>query len=117
MLVSMRWLARHVDLEGIAPETLANDLTLSTAEVEGLEPFAPALRDVVVGHVLEQERHPDAEKLSLCRVDVGEGEPLSIVCGAPNVAAGQRGLLVAEVELVKRQGACLAAALQDDLRI
>lgn len=90
MLVSMRWLARHVDLEGIAPDELANDLTLSTAEVEGLEPFAPALRDVVVGHVVDKARHPDAEKLSLCRVDVGDGEPLAIVCGAPNVAAGQR---------------------------
>ena len=52
MFVSMRWLARHVDLEGIRPEQLANDLTLSTAEVEGLERFAPALHDVVVGRVV-----------------------------------------------------------------
>jgi len=90
MKASLRWLARHVDLAGIAPETLCDDLTLSTAEVEGLERFAPATGDVVVGHVAARERHPDAEKLSLCRVDVGAGEPLSIVCGAPNVAAGQK---------------------------
>ncbi len=93
MFVSVRWLARHVDLEGISPEQLANDLTLSTAEVEGLERFAPPLHDVVVGHVVARDPHPDAEKLSLCSVDIGpagDGEPLPIVCGAPNVAAGQR---------------------------
>ena len=90
MYVSMRWLARHVDLTGITPEQLANDLTLSTAEVEGLERFAPQLHDVVVGHVQTREPHADAEKLSVCTVDVGEDEPLTIVCGAPNVAAGQK---------------------------
>ncbi len=90
MKASLRWLARHVDLAGITPEQLGNDLTLSTAEVEGLERFAPALDDVVVGSVVACERHPDAEKLSLCRVDVGDGESLAIVCGAPNVAAGQK---------------------------
>ena len=90
MFVSMRWLARHVDLTGITPEQLCDDLTLSTAEVEGLERFAPALQDVVVGHVLSREPHPDAEKLSLCSVDVGQGDPLAIVCGAPNVAGGQK---------------------------
>ena len=90
MYVSMKWLSRHVDLDGIAPDRLANDLTLSTAEVEGLERFAPQLHDVVVGHVQTKEGHPDAEKLSVCTVDVGAEEPLTIVCGAPNVAAGQR---------------------------
>jgi phenylalanyl-tRNA synthetase beta chain len=90
MFVSMRWLARHVDLEGITPEQLCDDLTLSTAEVEGLERFAPHLHDVVVGHVVTRDAHPDAEKLSLCAVDVGGDAPLSIVCGAPNVAAGQK---------------------------
>lgn len=93
MFVSMRWLARHVDLEGIRPEQLADDLTLSTAEVEGLERFAPQLHDVVVGHVLTCEAHPDSDKLSICSVDVGaagDGEPLPIVCGANNISAGQK---------------------------
>jgi phenylalanyl-tRNA synthetase beta chain len=90
MLVSMRWLARHVCLDDITPEQLCNDLTLSTAEVEGLERFAPQLHDVVVGHVIEKSPHPDAEKLSICRVDVGEEESLTIVCGAANVDAGQK---------------------------
>ncbi|HIG85686.1 MAG TPA: phenylalanine--tRNA ligase subunit beta [Planctomycetes bacterium] len=90
MLISMRWLGRHVDLSGVDPEQLALDLTLSTAEVEGVERFAPYLSDVVVGHVLEREKHPDADKLCICKLDVGTGESLQIVCGAPNVAAGQR---------------------------
>ncbi|MCR9094961.1 MAG: phenylalanine--tRNA ligase subunit beta [bacterium] len=90
MYVSMKWLSRHVDLSDISPEQLANDLTLSTAEVEGVERFAPQLHDVVVGHVQVKEAHPDAEKLSVCTVDVGQDETLTIVCGAPNVAAGQK---------------------------
>ncbi len=90
MKLSWRWLARHLDLSGLSPEGVAADLTLSVAEVEGLEPFAPVLGDVTVGHVLARERHPDADKLSVCRVDVGDGQPLQIVCGASNVAAGQK---------------------------
>ncbi len=90
MKLSYRWLARHVDLAGITPADLARELTLRTAEVEGLERFAPHLDDVIVGHVTERAPHPGADKLSVCRVDVGAGEPLAIVCGAPNVAAGQR---------------------------
>jgi phenylalanyl-tRNA synthetase beta chain len=90
MLISYRWLNRHVDLSGIDPQQLALDLTLSTAEVEGVEPFAPHLEDVTVGLVETREKHPDADKLSVCTVDVGAGEKLSIVCGAPNVAAGQK---------------------------
>jgi len=92
--ISYRWLSRHVDLTGLSPQELANDLTLHTAEVEGLHAFAPVLERVVVGHVLERAKHPDADKLSVCRVEVGPagvaGEALQIVCGAPNVAAGQR---------------------------
>jgi phenylalanyl-tRNA synthetase beta chain len=95
MFVSYRWLGRHVDLTGITPEQLALDLTLSTAEVEGIESFLPQLREVCVGYVTERVQHPDADKLSLCTVDIGDwkgagGEPLKIVCGAPNVAAGQK---------------------------
>ncbi|MCP5041816.1 MAG: phenylalanine--tRNA ligase subunit beta [bacterium] len=90
MLISYRWLQRHVDLSGIDPETLANDLTLSTAEVEGVERFAPHLADVRVGNVVECGPHPDADKLSCCKVDVGQGDTLPIVCGAPNVAQGQK---------------------------
>lgn len=90
MRISYRWLSRHVDLGGIEPAQLAEDLTLSTAEVEGLKRFAPHLADVTVGYVQERSSHPDADKLSVCVVDVGGPERLQIVCGAPNVAAGQK---------------------------
>jgi phenylalanyl-tRNA synthetase beta chain len=59
-------------------------------EVEENEPVAPEFYGVVVAHVLSVEKHPDADKLKLCSVDVGEAAPLQIVCGAPNVAAGMK---------------------------
>ncbi len=90
MLLSYRWLERHIDLTGTDAEEVARLLTLHTAEVEGVERVLPHLDDVVVGFVVERQKHPDADKLSLCRVDVGTGENLSIVCGAPNVDAGQK---------------------------
>lgn len=88
MLISYRWLQRHVDLSGISPAEVAGDLTIHTAEVEGINVFAPHLGEVVVGHVLECEQHPDADRLRVTRVDVGDGEPLQIVCGAPNMRVG-----------------------------
>ena len=89
MLISYRWLERHIDLADITPQDLAETLTICTAEVEGVERWAPHLSDVVVGHVKTREKHPDADKLSVCTVDVGGDEPLQIVCGAPNIDAGQ----------------------------
>lgn len=99
MLISYRWLSRHVDLEGITPEQLAADLSVAVAEVEDVRPFAPHLGDVKVGYVQTREQHPNADKLSLCTVDVGGPELLQIVCGAPNVDAGQK-VAVGEVGTV-----------------
>jgi phenylalanyl-tRNA synthetase beta chain len=89
MLISLRWLGRHIDLSGLDPKQIALDLTLSTAEVEGVEEFLPHARELVVGRVSSRVPHPGADRLSLCTVDVGQAEPLPIVCGASNVAAGQ----------------------------
>jgi len=74
----------------VSTSELAHALTMAGLEVETLEPVAPPFSKVVVGEVLEVARHPNADRLSLCKVNVGEPEPLSIVCGAPNVAAGMR---------------------------
>ncbi len=90
MHLSYRWLARHVDLTGISPEEVVKNLTLSTCEVESLARFAPHLSDVTVGFVAERAKHPDSDHLSVCKVDIGAGELLQIVCGAANVAAGQK---------------------------
>jgi phenylalanyl-tRNA synthetase beta chain len=98
MRVALGWLAEYVKLP--APEALVERLTTAGIEIEGIERTGPDLSGVRVGHVVSREKHPDADKLSLCRVDVGEGEPLEIVCGAPNVAAGQKvAVALAGVEL------------------
>lgn len=89
MLVSYHWLSEYVDLSGITPEELAEKLTLSGVAVDIVERRNKGVENVVVGYVTQREKHPDADKLSVCRVDVG-GEELQIVCGAPNVAAGQK---------------------------
>ncbi|NMC48111.1 MAG: phenylalanine--tRNA ligase subunit beta, partial [Desulfovibrio sp.] len=88
MLLSLAWLREFTPYDG-TPQALADRLTMLGLEVEDIhDPFA-GLSGVVVGHVLTRDPHPDADKLSLCTVDVGGPEVLSIVCGAPNVAAGQ----------------------------
>jgi phenylalanyl-tRNA synthetase beta chain len=87
--IPLRWLAEYVDLPR-SVEELAERLTLAGLEIEGIERTGPDLSQVAVGHVLSREPHPDADRLSVCRVDLGEAEPLTIVCGAPNVRAGLR---------------------------
>ena len=79
MLVSIKWLGRHVDLEGLTPEQICEDLTLSTCEVEGLEPFAPHMASVRVGEVLTREPHPDADLSTANPPDPGPG--LLLVAG------------------------------------
>ena len=89
MKFSESWLRALVDPE-LSSEDLAHQLTMAGLEVEELDPVAPHFNDVVVAQVLEVTRHPDADRLNVCRVDTGRGEPTTIVCGAPNVAVGQR---------------------------
>jgi phenylalanyl-tRNA synthetase beta chain len=87
--VSIDWLREWVDA-GWDPATLAARLTMAGLEVEGIEPACPPFTGVVVGEVVACERHPDADKLTVCSVDDGTGEPLQVVCGAPNVRPGLR---------------------------
>jgi len=83
------WLRTLVDPK-LTSKELATTLTMAGLEVESLEPVAPPFSKVVVAKVLEVAKHPNADKLTLCRVDAGQGEPLAIVCGAPNVRAGMK---------------------------
>ncbi|MBM7648874.1 phenylalanyl-tRNA synthetase beta chain [Bacillus ectoiniformans] len=89
MFVSYKWLQEYVDLDGITAKELAEKITRSGIEVEGVEVLGEGIKNVVVGHVLERTQHPNADKLNVCSVDVGEEEPVQIVCGAPNVDKGQ----------------------------
>ena len=89
MRVPLSWLREFVDVD-LTPEALAERLTLLGMEVKGIERWGTAWRNVVVGELLAVDRHPRADRLSLTRVTSGPGEPLEIVCGATNIAAGQR---------------------------
>ncbi|WJW76733.1 phenylalanine--tRNA ligase subunit beta [Thiohalobacter sp. IOR34] len=89
MKFSEHWLREWVN-PPVSTEQLAEQLTMAGLEVDSIEPAAPAFEKVVVGEVLEVQPHPDADKLRVCRVEVGQEAPLQIVCGAPNVHAGMK---------------------------
>ncbi len=88
MKVSYNWLKEFVDFD-LSPEALADKLTLIGLEVEEIEEFGSTLEGVIVGEVLEVKSHPNADRLRVCKVDLGN-EQVQIVCGADNVAVGQK---------------------------
>lgn len=92
MKISYNWLKQFINIDWDAEKTgeLLTDLGL---EVEGIEPYQSVkggLEGVIIGQILNCEKHPNADKLKITKVDLGNGEPVQIVCGAPNVAAGQK---------------------------
>ncbi|HVQ26636.1 MAG TPA: phenylalanine--tRNA ligase subunit beta, partial [Planctomycetota bacterium] len=109
MQLSLNWLAQHVDLEGLDPEEIARQLTLKTALIEGLRDQRAAIAGVVVGEVVTCRPHPGADRLRLCTVAFGGERPAAVVCGAPNVAAGQK-VLFAPVGTSLPNGVKLKAA-------
>jgi phenylalanyl-tRNA synthetase beta chain len=98
MTISYKWLSEYLPVT-VEPERLSRILTSIGLEVEELQKYEEVkggLEGLVIGEVLTTEKHPNADKLTLTTVSVGSGEPLQIVCGAPNVAAGQK-VIVARV--------------------
>ena len=89
MKVSLKWLADYVDVPADIKE-FCDRLDLTGTGVEGVERTGDNFDGVVVGHVLTCDEHPDSDHMHVVTVDVGAGEPIQIVCGAPNVAAGQK---------------------------
>lgn len=92
MTISYKWLSEYLPVT-VEPERLSRILTSIGLEVESMHDFEEVkggLKDLVIGEVLTTEKHPNADKLTLTTVDIGNGTPLNIVCGAPNVAAGQK---------------------------
>jgi len=87
MKVSYAWLKELVPVR-VSPAELAEKLTMAGFEVEGIEDRRQWAEGVVLGKIISAQRHPNADKLQVCMVDVGQGEPLQIVCGAPNARAG-----------------------------
>ncbi|HJS53447.1 MAG TPA: phenylalanine--tRNA ligase subunit beta, partial [Chitinophagaceae bacterium] len=92
MTISYKWLSEYLPVT-VEPERLARILTSIGLEVESFEKYEEVkggLKGLVIGEVLSTEKHPNADKLTLTKVSIGNGEPLQIVCGAPNVEAGQK---------------------------
>ncbi|MEJ2217987.1 MAG: hypothetical protein P8099_15370 [Gemmatimonadota bacterium] len=87
MDISYRWLKALAPSLDDGPERVAERLAMYGAPVDEMVPLDAGLGDIVVGRVLETRAHPDADRLSVCRVDAG-AEPVEVVCGAPNVQEG-----------------------------
>ncbi|MGH9578600.1 MAG: YtpR family tRNA-binding protein, partial [Terriglobales bacterium] len=93
MIVPERWLRSFCD-PALDAEALAQQLTMAGLEVESCEPVAPPSSGVVVAEVISVDPHPQADKLTVCKVDAGSGA-VQVVCGAPNVRAGMKAALAA----------------------
>ena len=89
MKISENWLRSWVN-PAIDSDTLSDQLTMLGLEVDELAPVAKPFTGVVVGEVLTVEQHPDADRLRVTTVNIGSGEALQIVCGAPNVRVGMK---------------------------
>jgi phenylalanyl-tRNA synthetase beta chain len=105
MNISTSWLREWIS-PVVTDEVLAEQLTMAGLEVDGIETVAPSFNKVVVGHVVSCEKHPDADKLNLCQVDVGEADLVQIICGAKNVRTG-----------LKVMAALVGAKLPGDFKI
>ncbi|MBZ5201156.1 phenylalanine--tRNA ligase subunit beta [Planomicrobium chinense] len=104
MLVSIKWLKDYVDTQDLAPADLGEKITRSGIEVDAVIDRSHGMTNVVVGYVESCVKHPEADKLSICQVNVGE-ETTQIICGAPNIAAGQK-------VIVARPGANLPGGMK-----
>ncbi|OCS93057.1 phenylalanine--tRNA ligase subunit beta [Caryophanon latum] len=105
MLVSLNWLKQYVNTQELSNEELAERITRSGIEVDAIIDRASGIQNVVVGYVESKEKHPEADRLNVCQVNVGEDGIQQIVCGAPNVDAGQK-------VIVARPGAKLPGGIK-----
>ena len=94
MKFTLAWLKDHLDTAA-SVDAVDAALTRGGLEVEAIEDKAKALAPFVVGHVTECTKHPNADKLSVCKVDIGQGAPIQVVCGAPNARQGMKGVYAA----------------------
>jgi len=105
MKLSLNWIREYADLPAdLTMEQLAYDLTMRTVEVEGAENPADALKNVVIGKILAVNEHPNADQLRVCLVDIGSGEPSTIVCGGSNLREGQVVVVAVPGSMVKWHG-------------
>src|SRR6266704_1532989 len=93
MKFTLSWLKEHLDTDE-ATEKLADRLTMIGLEVEHIDDKAKALSAFTIARVISAEQHPNADRLRVCMVDTGAGDPVQVVCGAPNARAGMKGVFV-----------------------
>src|SRR5712672_471451 len=93
MKFTLSWLKEHLDTDAPLAE-LADKLTMIGLEVEHLDDKAKALAPFVIARVVEAKQHPNADRLRVCMVDTGSGDPVQVVCGAPNARSGMKGVFV-----------------------
>ena len=107
MKISYNWLKDYLNINLSSGEvsTLLTDIGLEVEGVEEVESVRGGLKGVIIGEVLTKIQHPNADRLSITTVDVGGDEPLQIVCGAPNVDAGQK-VSVATIGTASLKGKC-----------
>jgi len=91
MKFTLSWLKDHFDTTAALPE-IVDKLTMIGLEVENVEDKAALLKPFVVANVISAEKHPNADRLRVCMVDLGDGKPIQVVCGAPNARAGMKGV-------------------------
>ena len=91
MKLTVSWLKEHLDTNATIEE-IADALTRVGLEVEGIENSAEKLKDFVIGYVVEAKQHPNADRLRVCMVDIGDSAPIQVVCGAPNARTGMKGV-------------------------
>ena len=88
MKLPLKWLNEYIDISSMSPKEYCDKMTYSGSKVEGYETLFGEIKNVVIGKILSVEKHPDADKLVVCKVDTGKEDILQIVTGAPNVKAG-----------------------------
>ena len=89
MNIPLSWLKEYVDLD-VGVDVLCEKMTMLGLEIEGVKSLGDEIQGLVVGQIISAEPHPDADRLQVCRTDVGGEEPLQIVCGATNFKVGDR---------------------------
>ena len=90
MNTSLAWIKAYVPDLDVEAQEFADAMTLSGSKVEGYEKFDADLDKIIIGQIVKIEKHPDADKLIICQVNIGQEEPIQIVTGAPNVKEGDK---------------------------
>ena len=106
MKFTLSWLKDHLETDADAA-TIADKLTSIGLEVESVEDAGARLKDFIVAHVISAEKHPNADKLKLCMVDTGAGEPVQVVCGAPNAHTGMKAVFARPGVVIPASGEVL----------